>query len=200
MDSTDGVDKDRRRMLAGATSAACALGAAGLTIPFIKSWTPSSKAKAAGAPVKADISNLQPGKQMIVEWRGKPVWIVHRTASSLQNLESNSNDLADPQSIKAIQPDYIPIDFSRSLRPEIIVMVGLCTHFGCSPTYRPEIQPADLGPEWKGGFFCPCHSSRFDLSGRVFSKMPATRNLAIPPHYYINETVILIGEDGERQA
>jgi len=195
--SNDGVNKGRRRLLIGATSAAGAVGAIGVAVPFVASWNPSAKAKAAGAPVKADISKLEPGQQMIVEWRGKPVWVVRRTEEALANLEKLNGQLADPSSEKPQQPEYIPGTSARSLRPEIMVMVGICTHLGCSPTYRPEVAPEDMGPEWLGGFFCPCHGSRFDLSGRVYAGVPAPTNLVIPPHSYLDDNTLVIGVDTE---
>jgi ubiquinol-cytochrome c reductase iron-sulfur subunit len=195
--SNDGVNKGRRRLLVGATSAAGAVGAIGVAVPFVASWNPSAKAKAAGAPVKADISKLEPGQQMIVEWRGKPVWVVRRTEEALANLEKLNGQLADPSSEKPQQPEYIPGTSARSLRPEIMVMVGICTHLGCSPTYRPEVAPDDMGPEWLGGFFCPCHGSRFDLSGRVYAGVPAPTNLVIPPHSYLDDNTLVIGVDTE---
>ncbi|MGB0223288.1 ubiquinol-cytochrome c reductase iron-sulfur subunit [Marinobacterium sp. xm-d-530] len=195
--SNDGVNKGRRRLLIGATSAAGAVGAIGVAVPFVASWNPSAKAKAAGAPVKADISKLEPGQQMIVEWRGKPVWVVRRTEEALANLEKLNGRLADPSSEKPQQPEYIPGTSARSLRPEIMVMVGICTHLGCSPTYRPEVAPDDMGPEWLGGFFCPCHGSRFDLSGRVYAGVPAPTNLVIPPHSYLDDNTLVIGVDTE---
>ncbi len=195
--SNDGVNKGRRRFLVASTSAIGAVGAAGVAVPFLASWNPSAKAKAAGAPVKADISKLEPGQQMIVEWRGKPVWVVRRGDEALANLEKLNDTVADPTSEKPQQPDYIPKTAARSLKPEIAVMVGICTHLGCSPTYRPEVAPEDLGSEWMGGFFCPCHGSRFDLSGRVYKGVPAPTNLVIPPHMYQDDNVIVIGVDQE---
>ena len=194
--SNDGVNTTRRRLLVGASTAVGAVGAVGAAVPFVASWSPSEKAKAAGAPVKADISKLEPGAQMIVEWRGKPVWIVRRTAEALANLPGLDASVADPDSAKSKQPDYVPGNSARSLREEYMVMIGICTHLGCSPTYRPEVAPADLGADWKGGFYCPCHGSTFDLSGRVYKAKPAPTNLEIPPHYYMSDDVILIGEDG----
>ncbi|MBT3437659.1 MAG: ubiquinol-cytochrome c reductase iron-sulfur subunit [Oceanospirillaceae bacterium] len=194
--SNDGVNKTRRRMLVGTSVVVGAVGGVGAAVPFVASWNPSARARAAGAPVKADISKLEPGQQMIVEWRGKPVWIVRRSAEALANLESLNDSLADPGSAKSKQPTYIPSTSARSLRDEVMVMVGICTHLGCSPTYRPEIAPADLGADWKGGFYCPCHGSTFDLSGRVYKSKPAPINLEIPPHFYESDLVIRIGEDG----
>ena len=195
--SNEGVDKGRRRFLVASTSVVGAVGAVGAAVPFVASWNPSAKAKAAGAPVKADISKLEPGSQMIVEWRGKPVWIVRRTPEALANLEKLDDILADPDSAKPQQPSYVPGTAARALKPEYAVMTGICTHLGCSPTYRPEVAPEDLGPDWQGGFFCPCHGSRFDLSGRVYKGVPAPTNLVIPPHSYISDTVILVGVDQE---
>jgi len=195
--SNDGVNKGRRRLLVGATSAVGAVGAIGAAVPFVASWNPSAKAKAAGAPVTADISKLEPGQQMIVEWRGKPVWVVRRGDEALANLEKLNDRLADPASEKPQQPEYVPNTPARSLRPEIMVMVGICTHLGCSPTYRPEVAPEDMGPDWLGGFFCPCHGSRFDLSGRVFKGVPAPTNLVVPPHSYEGDNTLIIGVDTE---
>ncbi|KAA0873915.1 ubiquinol-cytochrome c reductase iron-sulfur subunit [Nitrincola tapanii] len=195
--SNDGVNKGRRRLLIGATSALGAVGAVGVAVPFVASWHPSAKARAAGAPARADISKLEPGQQMIVEWRGRPVWVVRRSEEALANLAKLNDRVADPESRRAEQPDYIPNTPERALRPDIMVMVGICTHLGCSPTYRPDIAPADLGSEWLGGFFCPCHGSRFDLSGRVYRAMPAPTNLVIPPHSYQDENTLVIGIDQE---
>jgi len=195
--SNDGVNKGRRRLLVGATSAVGAVGAIGVATPFVASWNPSAKAKAAGAPVVADISKLEPGQQMIVEWRGKPVWVVRRSQEALANLEKLNDAVADPNSEQPQQPDYVPGTSVRSIRPEIMVMVGICTHLGCSPTYRPEVAPDDMGPDWLGGFFCPCHGSRFDLSGRVYKGVPAPTNLVVPPHSYENDNTLVIGVDQE---
>lgn len=195
--SNDGVNKGRRRLLIGATSAVGAVGAVGAAVPFVASWNPSAKAKTAGAPVKADISKLEVGQQMIVKWRGKPVWVVRRGSEALANLAKLDGSLADPKSEAPQQPAYIPHTPARSIREDIAVMVGICTHLGCSPTYRPELAPEDLGEEWVGGFYCPCHGSRFDLSGRVLKGVPAPTNLVIPPHYYESENVIIVGVDQE---
>ncbi|MFC3153557.1 ubiquinol-cytochrome c reductase iron-sulfur subunit [Litoribrevibacter euphylliae] len=192
----DGVNKGRRRLLIGATSAVGAVGAVGVATPFVASWNPSAKAKAAGAPVKADISKLEPGQQMIVEWRGKPVWIIRRTEEVLKNIEKLNSSVRDPNSEVPQQPEYVS-GINRSIKPEILVLVGICTHLGCSPKYRPEISPADLGDDWLGGFFCPCHGSRFDLSGRVYQGVPAPINLEVPPHSYLSDNVILVGVDQE---
>lgn len=196
--SNDGVNKGRRRLLIGATSAVGAVGAVGAAVPFVASWNPSAKAKAAGAPAKADISKLEPGQQMIVEWRGKPVWIVRRGEEALKNLQAiDPSRLADPNSEVPQQPDYIPGTAFRSIRDDVAVLVGICTHLGCSPTYRPEVAPEDLGSDWVGGYYCPCHGSRFDLSGRVFKGSPAPTNLVIPPQKFEDDNIIIIGVDQE---
>jgi len=190
-----GVDLKRRRMLITATSAVGAVGAGFAAVPFLASWNPSARAKAAGAPAEADISKLEPGQLLRVKWRGKPVWIVHRTEQNLADLKAIEGELADPASQQPQQPEYCK-NAHRSIKPEYQVAVGICTHLGCSPTFRPDVAPADLGPKWKGGFFCPCHGSRFDLAARVYSGVPAPTNLVIPPHQYVNDKTIMIGVDG----
>jgi len=192
--SDNSVDTSKRWFL---TKAASAVGAAGVviaTVPFISSMQPSEKAQAAGAPVEVDISKLEPGQMIRVMWRGKPVWIVQRTQESLNSLAKLTDKLRDPKSEESEQPAAAKND-ARSLKPEILVALGVCTHLGCSPTYRPEVAPADLGPEWLGGFFCPCHGSFFDLAGRVYKGVPAPKNLVIPPHRYLADTRLLIGEN-----
>ncbi len=191
--STDGVNHSRRRMLIGTTAAVGAVGAVFVATPFVKSWNPSAKAKAAGAPVTADISKLEPGQQMVVEWRGKPVWVVRRSQEALADLKKVAGDLRDPESNESVQPDFAKNEY-RSIKPEYAILVGICTHLGCSPTYRPEVAPADLGQSWRGGFFCPCHGSRYDMAGRVYSGVPAPLNLEVPPYKYLSDSVVLIGE------
>lgn len=193
--TTDNVDKSKRRTLVLATSAISAVGAGFVAVPFVASWSPSERAKTAGAPVEVDISKLDEGRLMTVEWRGKPVWIVKRSDKTLEELKTLEAELRDPTSENDQQPDYARNE-NRSRKPELLVLVGICTHLGCSPTFRPDIAPADLGADWKGGFFCPCHGSKFDLAGRVYSGVPAPKNLEVPPHYYLSENKILIGEDG----
>lgn len=193
--SQSDVNKGRRRFLVGATSAIGAVGAVGIATPFVASWNPSAKAKAAGAPVKVDISKLEVGQQMIVEWRGQPVWVVKRSQDTLENLNKIADELSDPSSEKDQQPSYAQNAY-RSIKPEIAVLLGICTHLGCSPTYRPELSPEDLGPKWVGGYFCPCHGSRFDLAGRVYKGVPAPTNLVVPPYQFLSDNVILVGEDG----
>ncbi len=194
--SADAVDTSKRRFLTAATAVVGGIGTAYVLVPFLSAWNPSAKARAAGAPVEADISKLEPGQMMTVEWRGKPIWIVHRTEQNLKDLPTLDSQLADPNSEMPQQPEYCKNEY-RSRKPEILVAVGICTHLGCSPTYRPEMAPADLGADWKGGFFCPCHGSRFDLATRVFKGFPAPTNLEIPPYYYLSDTRLLVGEDGE---
>ncbi|UCB55111.1 MAG: ubiquinol-cytochrome c reductase iron-sulfur subunit [Thiotrichales bacterium] len=194
--STDVVDKGKRRFLTAATSVVGAVGAGFVAVPFVASWMPSERAKNAGAPVEADISKLEEGRMMIVEWQSKPVWIVRRSQQMLDSLPKLTGNLRDPDSANADQqPEYAQNEH-RSRKPEVLVLIGICTHLGCSPTYRPDIAPADLGDEWLGGFFCPCHSSRFDMAGRVYAGVPAPTNLPVPPHYYVTENTILVGEDG----
>jgi len=194
--STDVVDQGKRRFLTAATSVVGAVGAGFVAVPFIASWMPSERAKNAGAPVEADISKLEEGRMMIVEWQSKPVWIVRRSEQMLSSLPKLNDNLRDPASENLDQqPEYAQNEH-RSRKAEILVLVGICTHLGCSPSYRPEIAPADLGGEWMGGFFCPCHSSKFDMAGRVYTGVPAPTNLPVPPHYYLTENTILVGEDG----
>ncbi|KXX66203.1 ubiquinol-cytochrome c reductase iron-sulfur subunit [Marichromatium gracile] len=193
--SATAVNKTRRRLLVAATSAVGAVGAGFALVPFVASMNPSARARAAGAPVEADISKIEPGALLRVKWRGKPVWVVHRTPKMLEMLASNDPNLVDPASEVPQQPEYCQ-NPTRSIKPEYLVAIGICTHLGCSPTYRPEFAPEDLGADWKGGFFCPCHGSRFDLAARVFKGVPAPTNLVIPKHTYLNDTTLLIGEDG----
>ena len=192
--SADGVDTRRRRFLTAAATVVGGVGVVYTLVPFVKSMLPSARAKAAGAPVEADISKLEPGQKINVSWRGKPVWIVQRTPEMLDTLPEVEPMLRDPDSLEPQQPPYCQNEV-RSIKPEVLVMIGICTHLGCSPLYRPEVAPEDLGPDWKGGFFCPCHGSKFDLAGRVYVGVPAPLNLQVPPHRYISDTLILIGED-----
>lgn len=195
--STDTVDKGKRRFLVASTSVIGAVGAGFVCVPFLASWMPSERAKNAGAPVEADISRLEEGRMMTVEWQSKPVWIVRRSKQTLADLEKLNGILRDPNSeVADQQPEYAQ-NATRARKPEILVLVGICTHLGCSPTFRPDIAPVDLGADWKGGFYCPCHSSKFDMAGRVYDGVPAPTNLAVPPHYYVTDNTILIGQDGE---
>lgn len=187
-------DPKRRRMLVFSAAGVGGLGTVALAVPMIASMSPSARAKAAGAPVEADISKLTPGQLLTVEWRGKPVWIVKRTEEVLKRLDEDTARLSDPESDVEMQPEYAK-NSARSLKPEVLVVVGICTHLGCSPSYRPEIAPADLGDDWDGGFFCPCHGSKFDMAGRVYAGVPAPYNLEIPPYRYVDDNNIIVGED-----
>jgi ubiquinol-cytochrome c reductase iron-sulfur subunit len=189
---TNEVDNSRRTILL-ATCAAGGGAAAVTAWPFISSFQPSEKAKAAGAPVEADISGMNPGEQRVFEWRGKPVWVLRRTPEMLASLKTVESKLADPASKKQNQPDYAKNEM-RSLNPEYMVVVGICTHLGCSPTNKAKADPA-LGADWPGGFFCPCHGSRFDYAGRVYSNMPAPENLIVPPYKFLSDSLIQIGEE-----
>lgn len=187
------VNTGRRRFLTAATAVVGGAGAVAVAVPFIKSWNPSAKAKAAGAPVQVNISKVEPGQLIRVEWRGKPVWVVRRTESVLTELPTHNDQLRDPDSLEPQQPVYAQ-NVGRSINPEYFIAVGLCTHLGCSPTYQPD----SFGEQVKGvtsGFFCPCHGSKFDMSGRVFQGVPAPLNLVIPPHQYLDDGTVLIGED-----
>jgi len=194
------IDTGKRRFLTAAASVVGGAGAAAVAVPFVSSMLPSAKAEAAGAPVEVDISKLETGQLLTVEWRGKPVWIVRRSPEVLTNLESLNDTLRDPGSeVATQQPEYCQND-TRSIRDELMVLVGICTHLGYSPTYRPELAPADLGENWKGGFFCPCHGSRFDLAGRVFQGVPAPKNLQVPPYHFQGDNLVVVGEDAEGVA
>ncbi|MGD8631422.1 MAG: ubiquinol-cytochrome c reductase iron-sulfur subunit [Gammaproteobacteria bacterium] len=193
--SGDETNTGRRRFLTAATTVVGAVGTGFLLVPFISSMQPSAKARAAGAPVRADMSKLESGQMIRVKWRGKPVWIVNRTETTLETLPTLDEQLRDPESLEPQQPPYAQNEW-RSIKPETLVLIGICTHLGCSPTYRPDVGAADLGGDaWKGGFFCPCHGSRFDLAGRVYKGVPAPLNLEVPPHRYLSEDEILVGED-----
>jgi len=195
-------DTGRRKLLAAATGIIGGAGIAAASIPFVVSMMPSERARAGGAPVDADFSRLEPGQQLTVEWRGKPAWVLRRTGAMLKVLESPAHRLrlADPDlKVTTQQPAYARNAF-RSLKPEYLVMVPICTHLGCIPTFRPDVAPADLGPEWPGGYFCPCHGSKFDFAGRVYRNVPAPTNLVIPPHRYLSATAVRIGEDPDGSA
>ena len=188
----------RRNFLIGATSVVGSAGVVGVAVPFLGSWNPSAKALAAGAPIKIDISRLAPGEIIgpIPAWRDKPVFVVKRSEEQLAKLNSQNDRLADPDSDEiAQQPQYAKNE-TRSIRPKVLILVGICTHLSCSPKFRPAIAPQEFDAEWVGGFYCPCHGSKFDLAGRVYSGVPAPTNLPVPPHYYESESVIVIGEDG----
>ncbi|GGL95552.1 ubiquinol-cytochrome c reductase iron-sulfur subunit [Pseudomonas asuensis] len=190
--SDGGINQGRRRLLVAATSAIGAVGIVGAAIPFIKSWSPSARAKAAGAPVRVNISKLEPGRQIVVEWRGQPVFVLRRSSEVLASLSRLEDQLADPDSAESVQPNYVNSRL-RSIKPDILVVVGICTHLGCAPVFRPEVAPVDLGADWLGGYFCPCHGSRYDLAGRVYKAQPAPLNLVVPPYAYESEHIIVVG-------
>jgi len=193
------TDPKRRRLLVTGASVVGGAGAVAFLFPLVVSMSPSARAKAAGAPVEADVSKLLPGQLMTIEWRGKPVWVVSRTEETLASLKSEVSQLSDPESKEEQQPAYAANDV-RARKPELFVVIGLCTHLGCSPTYRPEIAPADLGSDWMGGFFCPCHGSKFDMAGRVYSGVPAPTNLEVPPYQFLSDSIIVIGDDSGAAA
>lgn len=191
------IDSSRRKFLTWSTAVVGGIGAAYTMVPFIKSWSPSEKAKAAGAPVQVDISKIEPGQLIRVEWRGKPVWLVHRTKEMLDALPKHADRLRDPDSEEPQQPEYAK-NSTRSIKPEMFVAVGICTHLGCSPTYVPSGFSEQISGV-ESGFLCPCHGSKFDLAGRVFQRVPAPLNLAVPPYYYIDDQTLFIGEDAGQQ-
>ena len=198
---SEGVDRDKRRFLTRLTTGVGAVGVAFAATPFVLSMTPSARAKAAGAPVEVDISKLEPGQMLTVEWRGKPVWIVRRTKDMLSTLPALDKELADPGSKNLEQQPNYATNENRSIKPELLVVVGICTHLGCSPSQKFQVGPASgLGDDWTGGFFCPCHGSKFDLAGRVFKNVPAPSNLPVPPHMFLSDTRILIGEDKNQKG
>lgn len=189
----------RRKFLVAATSVAGGIAGAAIATPFLLSMMPSERAKAAGAPVEVDISKLEPGMLLMIEWRGRVVWVLNRTPEMLATLKKVEGELADPNSEKDQQPEYAR-NSTRSIKPEILVTEGICTHLGCSPVFRKDIAPADLGPDWLGGFFCPCHGSKFDLAGRVYKSVPAPTNMVVPPHVYLSDNRLLIGSDSKESA
>jgi len=187
------IDNTRRNLIAATTAVAGAVGA-GVAVPFAWSWWPSERAKAAGAPIEADISNLAPGELAVVEWRGKPVWIMRRTKEMLAAVKKADDKVTDPNSEVPVQPDYAKNE-NRSIKPEYLVLVGICTHLGCSPQPMPADAKAQMGQDWEGGFLCPCHGSKFDLAGRVYKGSPAPINLEVPPYTFLSDGRLLIGDD-----
>ena len=188
------ADPGRRRFLTLATSAVGAVGIGGAAWPFLASLKPSERAKALGAPVMVDISKLEDGQKINVAWRGKPIWVVKRTPDMVASLGKVTGELADPDNEANQQPAYAKNE-ARAIKPEVLVMIGSCTHLGCSPTFKPETPAPEIDANWQGGFYCPCHGSKFDLSGRVYKNVPAPKNLVVPPHRYASDTMIVIGED-----
>ncbi len=190
-------DKGRRRFLVAATTVVGGAGTVAALWPFLASMWPSEKARVAGAPVTVDISRIEPGQQITVEWRGRPVWVLRRTPEMLAAMETPAHRarLRDPDSELATQQPPYARNAARSIHPEHLVVIGICTHLGCVPTFRPDLAPEDLGPEWDGGYFCPCHGSRYDLAGRVYKRMPAPSNLVVPPYRYVADSIVEIGVD-----
>ena len=186
----------RRKFLITATSVLGAGAVVGVAIPFVTAFNPSEKAKAASAPARADISKLGKGEMMLVEWRGIPIYILRHSAESLLKLNENLSRLSDPDSLQDQQPEYAK-NKNRAIREDIVVLEAVCTHLSCAPKFYPELGITEFDSNWQGGFFCPCHGSKFDLLGRVYAGVPAPTNLAVPPHYYESEDVLVIGEDGE---
>jgi ubiquinol-cytochrome c reductase iron-sulfur subunit len=189
-----GIDKSRRRFLTTAATVVGGTGTAVAAVPFIAALNPSAKAKAFGAPVEVDVSDLEPGQMKVELWRGKPVWILRRDEKTLEDLASLEPKLDDPDSDKEQQPAYAKNEY-RSVKSEYLVVLAVCTHLACVPSYVTADEPHNLGDDWKGGFFCPCHGSFFDLAGRVYKGVPAPTNMVVPPHQYLSDTRILIGDD-----
>jgi ubiquinol-cytochrome c reductase iron-sulfur subunit len=194
------VNAGRRRFLTATTAVVGAVGAGIAAVPFIKSWNPSERAKLAGAPITADIGALADGQRLIVEWRGQPIWIVRRSQAVLEALPTLNDQLRDPMSENPEQQPGYANNLTRSIRPEVSVLVGLCTHLGCSPEMVAQIAPQPFDANWKGGYFCPCHKSKFDMAGRVYQGVPAPTNLVVPPHHYESDTTIVIGVDPQQGA
>lgn len=188
------IDQKRRCFLRRATTAVGGIGLAAAAVPFISYWLPSTDTEAAGEPIKVDISALKPRQQLTVPWRGMPIWFIYRDQEMLATLEKMSGELRDPLSEQDQQPEYCK-NIHRSIKPQLLVAIGICTHLGCVPTYRPDV--ASVSPDWLGGFYCPCHGSKYDLAARVYKDVPAPLNLKIPRHMYVTDTVISIGEDKE---
>ena len=194
--SEEGVDKDKRGFLLAATGVVGGVAALATAAPFAGSMLPSERAKAAGAPVEVDISKLAPGDMQIVEWRGKPVFVINRTKEILDGIQKSDSKVSDPKSEVPLQPDYAKNQF-RSIKPEIAVLEGVCSHLGCSPQFKSVEAKADMGLDWNGGFFCPCHGSKFDFAGRVFAGSPAPVNLKVPPYKFVGDAKIIIGDDSK---
>lgn len=198
--AADDVDRTRRRFLTQATVVVGGAGIAASVVPFVASMSTSARAQAAGAPIEVDISKIEPGQRVTYEWRGRPVWVVRRTERMLESLDEIRPRLADPDSQRSEQPPYAANNYrAREGHPEFLVLEAVCTHLGCSPSYRPEVSPDDLGEDWLGGFFCACHGSRYDIAGRVYSGQPAPQNMAVPPFMFISESRLLIGEDDQQE-
>lgn len=198
--ANEGINKGRRRFLTATTSVVGGAGVALAAVPFVKSWQPSARARSAGAPVEADISKIEPGQKVTFEWRGLPVFVVHRTPEQLDALASVDGRLKDPASENSDQQPEYARNENRSIRPEWLVLIGICTHLGCVPDFFPELKPEPFDPQWEGGFYCPCHKSRFDMAGRVFDGVPAPANLPVPPYHFVDDTHLVIGVDPGKET
>jgi ubiquinol-cytochrome c reductase iron-sulfur subunit len=198
MNEQEKVDKTRRNLVV-ATSVVGGAASVGAAVPFVASMWPSERARAAGAPVEVDVSRIPPGELAVIEWRGKPVWVLRRTKEMIESLKAVEPRLSDPQSKASEQPKYAQNEY-RSASPELLVLVGVCTHLGCSPQEKPADAKAEMGADWPGGFYCPCHGSKFDLAGRVFKGSPAPLNLVVPPYELVSDTKLVIGEDEKNKA
>ena len=194
------VNTGRRRFLTATTAVVGAVGAGFAAVPFIKSWSPSARARFAGAPVSQDIGALVEGQQLVINWRGQPIFIARRSTAMLDTMKSLDALLADPGSANVDQQPKYAQNASRSIKPEISVLVGVCTHLGCAPEHLPEVKPQPFDPDWKGGYFCPCHKSRYDLAGRVYKAQPAPANLPVPPYYFENDSTLVVGVDPQGAA
>jgi len=198
--ANQGVNPGRRRFLTATTAVVGGAGAIAAAVPFIASWQPSARAELAGAPVTENISRLEPGQRLTLTWRGQPVFVIRRTPQQLETLPSLDARLRDPNSDVVDQQPAYAKNAHRSVKPELLVLVGLCTHLGCVPLFRPEVQAEPFDADWKGGFYCPCHNSRFDLAGRVFEGVPAPTNLRVPPYYFVDDNTLMIGVDPKGDA
>ena len=194
------VNTGRRRFLTATTAVVGAVGAGIAAVPFIKSWSPSARARFAGAPVSQDVSAIQEGTQLVLSWRGQPIFIARRSPAMLEVMKSLDSILADPASANTDQQPAYAANATRSIKPEISVLVGVCTHLGCAPEHLPEVKPQPFDPDWKGGYFCPCHKSRYDLAGRVYKAQPAPTNLPVPPYHFADDNTVVIGVDPEGAA
>lgn len=188
----DEIDQKRRCFLRRATTAVGGIGLAAAAVPFLSYWMPSEDTVAAGEPIEIDLSALTPRQQLTVPWRGMPIWVIYRDQPMLDSLQKLTDKLRDPLSVQDQQPEYCK-NIHRSIKPQFLIAIGICTHLGCVPTYRPDV--ASVSPDWLGGFYCPCHGSKYDLAGRVYQGVPAPLNLKIPNHMYLSDTKIKIGED-----
>jgi ubiquinol-cytochrome c reductase iron-sulfur subunit len=194
MTTEEESNRQRRKILLATTAAVGGIGVVAATVPFVASMAPSEAARAAGAPVEVDISTIAPGQLVTVEFRGKPIWVLHRTERMLAELNNHTALLVDPDLSQPMEPPYVEKP-TRALKPQFMVVTAICTHLGCVPSFRPEPNDPALGADWPGGFYCPCHGSKFDLAGRVFKNVPAPVNMEVPRHQYLSETVLQIGAD-----